>query len=81
MLDEETEKLIKSRSIRAQDNPEGYIDRLNELNSPDFENAVYAYGVRKLTNARNILKLKKHSCDSKNAIFMINAVDVSRDLI
>ncbi len=75
-MDEESEKLIKSRSIRQQDNAEGYKDRLKELNSPDFEDAVYAYGVRKLTNQRNIMKLKKHAFDTKNPIFMINATDV-----
>ncbi|CAF4026002.1 unnamed protein product [Rotaria sordida] len=74
-LDEETESLIKSRSIRQRDNPENYQERLKELNSPDFEDAVYAYGVRKLTNLRNIEKLKKHASHSKNPIFMINAVD------
>ncbi|CAF4440570.1 unnamed protein product, partial [Rotaria sp. Silwood2] len=72
-LDEDTEYLIKSRSIRQQDNPESYQERLKELNSPDFQDAVHAYGVRKLTNLRNLEKLKKHASDSKNPIFMINA--------
>ncbi|CAF3454536.1 unnamed protein product [Rotaria sp. Silwood1] len=74
-LDEDTEYLIKSRSIRQQDNPESYQERLKELNSPDFQDAVHAYGVRKLTNLRNVEKLKKHASASKNPIFMINAVD------
>ncbi|CAF0877342.1 unnamed protein product [Adineta steineri] len=74
-LDEESEMLLKSRSIREQDNPDGYKDRLKELNSPEFEDAMYAYGTRKLTNARNITKLKKHALATKNPIFMINAVD------
>ncbi len=80
-MDEESEKLIKSRSIQPQDNPEGYMDRWKELNSPEFEDAVYAYGTRKLTKARNIMKLKKHSSDTKNSIFMINAVDVTFSFI
>ncbi|CAF4366317.1 unnamed protein product, partial [Adineta steineri] len=74
-LEEESEMLLKSRSIREQDNPDGYKDRLKELNSPEFEDAMYAYGTRKLTNARNITKLKKHALATKNPIFMINAVD------
>ncbi|CAF4543497.1 unnamed protein product, partial [Rotaria sp. Silwood2] len=41
-LDEDTESLIKSRSIRQQDNPESYQERLKELNSPDFQDAVHA---------------------------------------
>lgn len=75
-MDDETEKLIKSRSIRKQDNPDGYQERLKELHSSEFEDAVYAYGTRKLTNARNIEKLKKHSMNTKNPVFMINALDV-----
>jgi hypothetical protein len=76
-LDTETEELIKSRSIRVEDNPNHYKDRLKELHSEEYENAVYAYGVRKLTNAKNIGKLKEHAIKSKNPIYMINAVDVS----
>jgi hypothetical protein len=75
-LDDETEALIKSRSIRPEDNPEGYRERLKELHSPEFEDAIHAYGTRKLTNSRNLNKLKKHAMDTKNPIFMINAVDV-----
>jgi len=75
-LDEETEKLIKSRSIRKEDNPDGYQERLKEPHSSEYEDAVHAYGTRKLTNARNIEKLKKHSINTKNPIFMINALDV-----
>ncbi|CAF4397463.1 unnamed protein product, partial [Adineta steineri] len=45
-LDDESEMLLKSRSIRQQDNPEGFKDRLKELNSPEFEDAMYAYGTR-----------------------------------
>ncbi|CAF3655482.1 unnamed protein product [Rotaria socialis] len=75
-LDEETESLIKSRSIRHEDNPDGYKECLKELHSEKFENAIYAYGIRKLTNVRNIEKLKQHAANTKSAIYMINAVDV-----
>ncbi|CAF3435365.1 unnamed protein product, partial [Rotaria socialis] len=74
-LDEETESLIKSRSIRHEDNPDGYKECLKELHSEKFENAIYAYGIRKLTNVRNIEKLKQHAANTKSAIYMINAVD------
>ncbi|CAF3365403.1 unnamed protein product [Rotaria sp. Silwood2] len=74
-LDDENELLIKSRSISPEDNPEGYKQRLQELHSSEFENAVYAYGLRKLTNLRNLQQLRKHSIESKNPIFMINALD------
>jgi hypothetical protein len=66
-LDTETEELIKSRSISAQDNPNHYKDRLRELDSEEYEHAVYAYGVRKLTNAKNISKLKEHAMKSKKS--------------
>ncbi|CAF1366463.1 unnamed protein product [Rotaria sordida] len=38
---EEDEKVIKSRSIRKEDNPEHYKERLAELQSTDFANARY----------------------------------------
>lgn len=75
-MDEETEGLIKSRSIRQKDNPETYKERLKELHSSDFENAVHAYGIRKLTNIKNIEKLTEHASDTKNCVFMVNALDV-----
>jgi hypothetical protein len=75
-LDEETESLIKSRSIRHEDNPDGYKECLKELHSEKFENAIHAYGIRKLTNVRNIEKLKQHASNTKSAIYMINAIDV-----
>ncbi|CAF3802907.1 unnamed protein product [Rotaria magnacalcarata] len=40
---EEDEIAIKSRSIRKEDNPEHYQERLSELQSVDFSNAIYAY--------------------------------------
>jgi hypothetical protein len=75
-LDEESENLIKSRSIRQEDNPEGYKECLKQLNSVDFKDAIHAYGVRKLTNLRNIEKLKQHTFNTKNPIYMVNALDV-----
>ena len=75
-LDDSTEALIKSRSIRKEDNPDGYEERLKELNSSKFQDAVYAYGVRKLANSKNIEKLKNHATDTKNPIFIVNAIDV-----
>ncbi|CAF3453929.1 unnamed protein product [Rotaria socialis] len=62
-------------SISQQDNPQEYKDHLKELNSATFEDAIHAYGLRKSTNLRNIEKLKQHASNTKNPIYMINAVD------
>ncbi|CAF4973838.1 unnamed protein product [Rotaria sp. Silwood1] len=40
---EEDETIIKCRSIRKEDNPFHYKERLSELQSTAFENAIYAF--------------------------------------
>ncbi|CAF1477420.1 unnamed protein product [Adineta ricciae] len=72
---EEDENKIKSRSIRKENNPEHYNERLTELNSVDFANAVYAYSVRSKTNERNAMKLKETASKMKTTIWLIQAVD------
>ncbi|CAF1487611.1 unnamed protein product, partial [Adineta ricciae] len=74
-LDEEIEALIKSRSIRKEDNPDSYEARLKDLQSVEFKDAIYAYGTRRLTNSRNLEMLKEHCRQTKHPIFMINALD------
>ncbi|CAF4338739.1 unnamed protein product [Adineta steineri] len=74
---EEDEILIKSRSIRKEDNPIHYKDRLAELQSTEFANAIYAYSTRAKTNERNSIKLKEIATKLKNPIWMIQSVDVS----
>ncbi len=74
---EEDERIIKSRSIRKEDNPQHYKERLTELQSADFANAVYAYSVRSKTNERNSIKLKEISMKMKKPIWIIQSVDVS----
>jgi len=69
--------MIKSRSIRKQDNPEHYIERLSELESSNFVNAIYAYSVRSKTNERNSIKLKETAMKLKKTIWIIQSVDVS----
>ena len=66
--------MIKSRSIRKEDNPEYYQERLKELQSEEFVNAVYAYSVRSKMNERNAIKLKEIARKSKEAD-MVNSSD------
>ena len=73
---EEDEKIIKSRSIRKDDNPEHYQQRLIELHSEEFLNAIYAYSVRSKTNERNAVKLKETATKLKKPIWLIQAIDV-----
>ena len=77
---EEDEMIIKSRSIRKEDNPEHYKERLLDLESADFANAVYAYSVRSKTNERNSIKLKELAMKLKKPIWLIQSVDVSSKL-
>ncbi|CAF4115658.1 unnamed protein product, partial [Adineta steineri] len=72
---EEDEILIKSRSIRKEDNPLYYKDRLAELQSTEFANAIYAYSTRAKTNERNSIKLKETATKLKKPIWMIQSVD------
>ncbi|CAF3960537.1 unnamed protein product, partial [Adineta steineri] len=72
---EEDEILIKSRSIRKEDNPLYYKDRLAELQSTEFANAIYAYSTRAKTNERNSIKLKEIATKLKKPIWMIQSVD------
>jgi len=74
---EEDEMVIKSRSIRKEDNPTHYKDRLAELQSAEFANAVYAYSVRSKANERNSIKLKEIAMKMKKPIWIIQSVDVS----
>lgn len=74
---EEDEKVIKSRSIRQEDNPEHYKERLAELQSDEFANAIYAYSVRSKTNERNSIKLKETATKIKKPIWIIQSLDVS----
>ena len=74
---EEDEMIIKSRSIRKEDNPKHYKERLSDLESADFANAVYAYSVRSKTNERNSIKLKELAMRSKKPIWLIQCIDVS----
>jgi hypothetical protein len=73
---ENDEKIIKSRSIRKEDNPQFYKERLAELHSPEFADAVYAYSTRSKANERNATKLKRTALELKTAIWLIQAVDV-----
>ena len=73
---EDDEQIIKSRSIRKQDNPEHYQQRLKELQSEEFVNAIYAYSVRSKTNERNAIKLKETATTLKKPIWLIQAIDV-----
>ncbi len=77
---EEDEKIIKSRSIRKEDNPEQYKERLKELQSEEFANAVYAYSVRSKTNERNAIKLKETATKLKKPIWLIQAIDVGHNI-
>ncbi|CAF3961586.1 unnamed protein product, partial [Adineta steineri] len=72
---EEDEIIIKSRSIRKEDNPIYYKDRLAELQSAEFANAIYPYSTRAKTNERNSIKLKETATKLKNPIWIIQAVD------
>ncbi|CAF4168613.1 unnamed protein product, partial [Adineta steineri] len=72
---EEDEILIKSRSIRKEDNPLYYKDRLAELQSTEFANAIYAYSTRAKTNERNSIKIKEIATKLKKPIWMIQSVD------
>ncbi|CAF3345272.1 unnamed protein product [Rotaria sp. Silwood2] len=65
-LDEDTESLIKSRSIRQQDNPESYQERLKELNSPDFQDAVHAIPDPNLSYTSNVNNTEKKNKRSRN---------------
>ena len=69
--------MIKNRSIRKEDNPEHYKERLSELHSPEFVNAVYAYSTRSKTNERNAMKLKETAMQLKKPIWLIQSIDVS----
>jgi hypothetical protein len=69
--------IIKGRSIRKEDNPNHYKERLSELQSADFANAVYAYSVRSKTNERNSMKLKETAAKLKKPIWIIQSVDVT----
>ncbi|CAF1643694.1 unnamed protein product [Adineta steineri] len=72
---QEDEIIIKSRSIRKEDNPIHYKDRLAELHSPDFANAIYAYSIRSKTNERNSIKLKETAMKMKKPIWIIQSID------
>ncbi|CAF3345671.1 unnamed protein product [Rotaria socialis] len=72
---DEDEIIIKKRSIREEDNPKHYQERLNELNSLDFANAVYAYSVRSKTNERNCFKLKEITTRLKTTVYIIQSID------
>ncbi|CAF2041804.1 unnamed protein product [Rotaria magnacalcarata] len=72
---EQDEIAIKSRSIRKEDNPEHYQERLSELQSVDFSNAIYAYSVRSKTNERNSIKLKDTAVKLKKPIWIIQSID------
>ncbi|CAF1231792.1 unnamed protein product [Adineta ricciae] len=69
-LDEQTEALIKSRSVRKEDNPDSYHERLEELHSSEFKDAIHVYGTRRLTNSRNFERLKEHMRETKYPVFM-----------
>ena len=71
------EKMIKSRSIRKEDNPEYYKERQAELESDEFADAIYAYSVRSKAHERNAIKLKELAAKQKTPIWIIEAVDVS----
>ncbi len=68
--------IIKSRSIRKEDNPMHYKDRLTELQSAEFADAVYAYSVRSKTNERNSIKLKETALKQNKPIWIIQSIDV-----
>lgn len=74
---EQDEAVIKSRSIRKEDNLTYYKDRLEELKSSQFIDAIYAYSVRSKTNERNSIKLKETAMKLKKPIWIIQSVDVS----
>jgi hypothetical protein len=73
---EQDEEIIKRRSIRKHDNPEHYKERLKELESIEFANAIYAYSIRSKTNERNAIKLKETAMKFKTPIWIIQATDV-----
>ncbi|CAF4040233.1 unnamed protein product [Rotaria sordida] len=72
---EEDEMKIKSRSIRKEDNPLYYKERLAELQSTAFENAIYAFSVRTKTNDRNSIKLQQTAMKRKTPIWIIQSID------
>ncbi|CAF1475069.1 unnamed protein product [Adineta steineri] len=72
---QDDEIIIKSRSIRKEDNSIHYKDRLAELHSPDFANAIYAYSIRSKTNERNSIKLKETATKMKKPIWIIQSID------
>ncbi|CAF1196955.1 unnamed protein product [Adineta ricciae] len=72
---EQDEVAIKSRSIRKEDNLIYYKDRLEELNSSDFSDTIYAYSVRSKTNERNSMKLKETAMKLKKPIWIIQSID------
>ncbi|CAF4252301.1 unnamed protein product, partial [Adineta steineri] len=72
---QQDEIIIKSRSIRKEDNTIHYKDRLAELHSPDFANAIYAYSIRSKTNERNSIKLKETAMKMKKPIWIIQSID------
>jgi hypothetical protein len=74
---EDDEIQIKNRSIRKEDNPEYYKQRLSELQSIEFENSIYAYSVRSKTYQRNSIKLKEIAMKLKTPIWIIQSIDVS----
>ena len=76
-FNEEDEAVIKSRSIRKEDNSMYYKDRLAELKSTEFIDTIYAYSVRSKTNERNSMKLKETAMKLKKPIWIIQSVDVS----
>lgn len=78
--DEEDERIIKSRSIRKEDNPEHHQERLRELQSEKFSKAIYAYSVRSKTNDRNAMKLKETASRLKKPIWLIQAIDVGYNI-
>ncbi len=69
--------ILKIRSIRKEANPMHYKERLAELQSPDFANAVYAYSVRSKANERNSIKLKETAMKQNKPIWIIQSIDVS----
>ncbi|CAF4534288.1 unnamed protein product [Rotaria socialis] len=72
---EDDEIQIKNRSIRREDNPEYYKQRLSELQSIEFENSIYTYSVRSKTYQRNSIKLKEIAMKLKTPIWIIQSID------
>ncbi|CAF4905724.1 unnamed protein product [Rotaria sp. Silwood1] len=72
---EQDEMKIRSRSIRKEDNSLYYKERLAELESTDFQNAIYAFSVRTKTNERNSIKLQETAMKLKTSIWIIQSID------